>query len=499
MASRPDSGGRAEPGAGSSKRGLWLAKVEQSMGLPASAISPTLRSSPLRPRTAGTQRPLGADLSRGSTSPATDARTLFSSPRSVDSPSPQHVSARRHQEPQAPATGRAQSGRPGMATGFRRAAKEYVSSPKAGPHSAPRFGAQGKSEDCPMECPVEGHTKQPEDRLKHVTSRLEPLLRGSAKSAQENLPQFRVFGAHAALAWTAVQLCEVLSSSSSAVLRAGALWGLGSVLCELNDLQNFVGGDNTIMAQIFSDATSQDSSETLQSCAAYAVACLARFNKNMQDRAICERGVVLKFAEVLQESTNSAVLFTNLQAVGNICYNNVRAQQQFAADGVLSTVNALCHARDSRISQTACRCRATFLQLLARAPEVRVSISQQAPFDPLGLSSSAPEDSDRCQSEPASPCGGQPSRLASSYSLSKLASTSLLHRRRPETSKGRLNSNSSTCSPLDDTQLSNTLQERHHAPAANTCVPSNRGKAGWLPVKQREIAHGPSSPPRQLF
>ena len=217
----------------------------------------------------------------------------------------------------------------------------------------------------------------------------------------------------------------------------------------------------------------------------------------MQDRAICERGVVLKFAEVLQGSTNSAVLFTNLQAVGNICYNNVRAQQQFAADGVLSTVNALCHARDSRISQTACRCRATFWQLLARVPEVRMSISQQAPFDPLGLSSSAPDNSDRCPSEPASPCGGQPSRPASSHSLSKLASTSLLHRRRPETSKGRLNSNSS---PLEETQLSvYTLQERQQAPAANTCVPSSRGKAGWLPVKQHEIAHGLSSPPRQLF
>ena len=337
-----------------------------------------------------------------------------------------------------------------------------------------RDRAQGLPEASPMECPVEGHCKSPAERLKHVSSRLEPLLAGFSKASQDDVAQFRVFGANAMLACTAVQLCKVLSSSNDARLRAGALWGIGSALCELTDIQNFIGGDSTIMGQVFSAAITSDAA--LQSCAAYAIACLARLNTKMQNRAIRERELVLKFAEVLQNSTNPAVLFSNLQAVGNICFNNLRAQQQFASDGVLSTVNALCHARDRRISQTACRCRATFLQLLAREPDARVTVSQQAPFDRSCHEST--EDSGRSWSEVASPSGPRPSRPSSSspsLRFSLRSDLSLpLRRQRPDTSKGRLNSETASASKVEG---------RQPLPSSTLPAAGDSGSTGWVPVK----------------
>ena len=70
----------------------------------------------------------------------------------------------------------------------------------------------------------------------------------------------------------AVQLCQVLSGTENKAFRAAALWGLGSLVCETTDLQNFIAGGAIIMEQIFSDAV--DADESLQSCAAYTLACL---------------------------------------------------------------------------------------------------------------------------------------------------------------------------------------------------------------------------------
>ena len=237
---------------------------------------------------------------------------------------------------------------------------------------------QSIADACPIECPIQGHAGKPSDRVHHVSARLKTLLpAGRIVAGTQYGVNFRVFGTNAMVAWTAVQLCDVLSGLESTTLRAAASWGLGSLVCELPDLQNFIGGSLITMAQIFADAEGAGHKDAaLQSCAVFAVACLARFNTKLQLRAASNRALVLKIGAVLQESTSTAVLYANLQAVGNICYNNLRAQQQFALDGVLGTVDALCHARDTRIQRTACSCREAFvLLLLSRGPDLRVPVS----------------------------------------------------------------------------------------------------------------------------
>ena len=241
---------------------------------------------------------------------------------------------------------------------------------------------QSIADACPIECPIQGHAGQPSDRVHHVSAHLKTLLPAGriVAGTQYSANKFRVFGANAMVAWTAVQLCDVLSGLESTTLRAAAAWGLGSLVCELPDLQNFIGG-SLIAQQIFADAEGAGHKDaTLQSCAVFAVACLARFNTNLQLRAASNRALVQKIGAVLQESTSTAVLYANLQAVGNICYNNLRAQQQFALDGVLGTVDALCQARDKRIQRTACSCREAFVLLLSRGPDLRLPVSI-LPFD----------------------------------------------------------------------------------------------------------------------
>jgi hypothetical protein len=256
-------------------------------------------------------------------------------------------------------------------------------------HRIPRhplpYKQEKENEACPMESPVLGHTGYASDRLKHVTERIHPLLnRGPTASSQYAASQFRVFGSNATVAFTAVQLCEIFMGTDNQALRAAALWGLGALVCEVTDLQNFIGNGSIILSRIIADASGQGgASPSLQSCAAFAIACLVRFNNRLQDRAISEPGLVQHVASVLQNSTNPGVIFSYLQAVGNLCYNNVRVQRFFAEAGVLSIVDALSHAKDTRIHKTASRCRETFLQLLARGPELRAVLSSShcMPFD----------------------------------------------------------------------------------------------------------------------
>jgi len=185
--------------------------------------------------------------------------------------------------------------------------------PQQGFRRAPKGGLQyvrdlpnKETDNCPMECPMGGH-RSPADRLKHVTVRLKPLLAG-AGTTQYSAQQFSVFGHHAMVAWTAVQLCELLSGTNIPTPRAAAMWGLGSLVCEVVELQNFIAGGAIIISQIFSDACrppaeADKADEALQSCAVYAIACLTRFNTRLQDRAIADRNLVQNFTAVLLGST----------------------------------------------------------------------------------------------------------------------------------------------------------------------------------------------------
>jgi len=354
-----------------------------------------------------------------------------------------------------PAPGRSLALRPGAVQGALRV-----------PQSAryKRERQQSIADACPMECPVQGHAGHPSDRVKHVSARLQPLLPagGVVGGTQYSAHQFRVFGANSMVAWTAVQLCDVVSGHDSTTLRAAAVWGLGSLVCELTDLQNFIGG-SMIAEQIFADAAGVGHTDAaLQSCAAFAVACLARFNTKLQLRAASKQDLVLKIGAILQESTSPAVLYSNLQAVGNICYNNLRAQQQFASDGILGTVDALCHARDTRIRNTACRCRDTFLLLLSRGPDSRVSISQQAPFDRRGSGASTATDASDAPTIPSSP---QDRR-------EKLELVSPIRARRP-----------TTALPGSRTH---GISPRPESARIVTCLPPSEqyggGERGWIPV-----------------
>ena len=350
----------------------------------------------------------------------------------------------------------------------------------------------------PMQHPVEGHAGPACDRLKYVTDRLTPLLanenmeRMGLCRGKYSASKFRVFGANAMVAWTvricmceflcipfpshrpsvrcllknaltlrspylaqAVQLCQVLSGTENKAFRAAALWGLGTLVCETTDLQNFIAGGAIIMEQIFSDAV--DADESLQSCAAYTLACLSRHNGKLQDRIVNDRDVVVKISSVLQESTSSNVIFANMQAVGNICCSNLRAQQLCAAEGILGTVDALTQARDGRIRTTAIRCHATFLQLLARYPEIRMpaaDMQQAASKTPLDLGSAGSSWSPLGPSQPFTKKHSEeppnsPERLcptpgsAGGSPAGRLHTTPKPARRRPQTSKGRLSTEGS--------------------------------------------------------
>lgn len=362
---------------------------------------------------------------------------------------------------------------------------EALRSSRQSPQSALRYNrerSQSNIEACPMECPVEGHTAHSSERLRHVTERLRPVLATSSKGVgitQYSASQFRVFGSNAMVAWTAVQLCEVLLGTSNKTLKAAALWGLGSLVCEVKDLQNLIGSGNSVMCQIMSDAFAEKD-PALQSCAAFALACLARFNARLQLRVASDRDLVQIFAAVLQGSTRSAVLFANLQAVGNICYNNLRAQQEFAAAGALGTIDALCHAKNIRIGTTANRCRATFLQLLSRGPALRVAVSQQGPFNrsPSQASSACTEPSARA-SEPEM----RFSRIRPPSASLDRASPQSPTSQRPVTSTGRMHSSTS---PLRKPDRMRQVGVTTGLPATGPAEPG----AGWVPVK-------PTSPRRQ--
>ena len=405
----------------------------------------------------------------------------------------------------------------------------------------------------PMQHPVEGHAGPACDRLKYVTDRLTPLLanenmeRMGLCRGKYSASKFRVFGANAMVAWTvricmceflcipfpshrpsvrcllknaltlrspylaqAVQLCQVLSGTENKAFRAAALWGLGSLVCETTDLQNFIAGGAIIMEQIFSDAV--DADESLQSCAAYTLACLSRHNRKLQDRIANDRDLIVKISSVLQESTSSNVIFANMQAVGNICCTNLRAQQLCAAEGILGTVDALTQARDGRIRTTASRCHATFVQLLARCPDVRMpaaDMQQGASKTHLDLGSAGSTWSSHGPSQsftkkPSEEPPNSPERLRPPSGNSGGSPAGRLHkspkpaRRRPQTSKGRLSTEGSPVQgrPIGQAMLIVTTKGVEQQRMEKS---SPRPNTGWVSiVKEQRLTEERTGNARRL-
>ena len=169
-------------------------------------------------------------------------------------------------------------------------------------------------------------------------------------------------------------------------------------------------------------------------------------------------------------------------------YFQAGAQQNCAAEGVLSAVDSLCYSKDNTVRTTACRCRATFLQLLSRGPGVRVAVSPQRPFDPsLGHALSA-------NTEPSSRTAESVVRLRPPSALNvlsqfsqDLSSPSSGGRRRPMTAHTKTSSVSPLRSSHSTLQLSVSTFPEHvsqlrHSPAGRPDTTAS-ALSGWLPGK----------------